>query len=114
MSLFSYFNNKIKKKKVVKNAELKIKDAIYVPAHAPLFQYYYLGEFRNVLIPAICEITIEYENEVYIIKDEKNLGFYLKFLKDIEFPNDEVFVKHDIIIKEYKNGKREIDLYGED
>ena len=114
MSLFSYFNNKIKKKKVVKNAELRIKDAIYVPAHAPLFQYYYLGEFRNVMIPAICEITVEYENEEYILKDEKNLWFYLKFLKDIEFPNDELIIIHDIIIKEYKNGKKEIDLYKED
>lgn len=110
MGLFSYFK-KVVKKEVIKNAELKIKDVLYVPAHTTLIPNYILGEFRDVIIPTICNIKIEYENEEYILND--HVGFYLKFLKDIEFPNDELIIKHDIIVKEYKNGKKEIDLYEE-
>ena len=111
MSLFSCFK-KVVKKELVKNAELKINNAVYVPVHETLFPNYIAGEFKTTYVPAICEIIVEYENEEYILKDE--VKFYLEFLKDVDFPNDKVFVKHDILIKEYKNGKREIELYGGD
>jgi len=109
MKLFGWFN-RVVKKEIVKDANLRIVDVYYVPSETVLIPDLLIGDiYKTAMIPSICDITFEYDGEEYVISDQKK--FYLEHLQNVEFPNDNIFVKHDILIKEYKNGKKEISLY---
>ena len=102
--------NRVIKKEIIKDANLRIVDAVYVPTQTVLIPDLLLDEnFRVSTIPSICDITFEYDGDEYVLSRQDK--FYLEYLQNIEFPNDNIFVKHDIIVKEYKNGKKEISLY---